>query len=75
MGYLSVFFSMVGALLVAWFWLMKDGALAEAWKLSKPDDMRNAVGIAAAATGAIIGIFAVGGPAMEASASTRSKWS
>lgn len=66
-GYLlSVFFSMAGALLVAWFWLMKDGALAEAWTLSRPRDMRRAIGLAAAATGAIVAVFAVGGPAMEA---------
>lgn len=66
-GYLlSVFFSMVGALLVAWAWLQKDGALAQAWNLSMPESWPRAAGLAAGATAAIIAIFQVGAFTAEA---------
>ncbi|MDC0886722.1 CPBP family intramembrane metalloprotease [Altererythrobacter sp.] len=66
-GYLlSVFFSMAGALLVAWAWLQKDGALAQAWDLSMPQSWPRTLALAAAATAAILVIFQVGAYAAEA---------
>lgn len=65
-GYLlSVMGSMAGALLVAWAWLRRDGALGEAWNLARPDGWARALGIAAGATLAVMAIFMLGGPLLE----------
>lgn len=65
-GYLiSVVSSMVVGLLVAWLWLRRDGIVAEAWNLSRPDSWPRALALAAAATGAICAIFLVGGPMLR----------
>ncbi|WP_284124407.1 CPBP family intramembrane glutamic endopeptidase [Parerythrobacter aestuarii] len=66
-GYLlSVFMSMVAALLVAWAWLQRDGALAEAWNLKVPREWPRASGVALGGTAAIFAIFVAGGAAVEA---------
>lgn len=65
-GYLvSVVTSMVAALVIAWLWLRRDGVVAEAWNLSRPESWPRALGLAAAATGAICAIFLLGGPLLR----------
>ena len=57
----SVALSMAGALLVAWAWLRRDGAVAQAWDLSRPPEgWLRATGIALLATVAIIAWFQIG---------------
>ncbi len=65
-GYLvSVVSSMAFGLLVAWLWLRKDGAVAEAWNLSRPASWPRALALSAAATGVICAIFLLGGPLLR----------
>jgi uncharacterized protein len=51
----------LAGLLMAWFWLRRDGASVQAWTLSRPDSWRQTIGIALAAAVAIIVWFQVGG--------------
>ena len=63
---LSVASSMAGALVVAWLWLRKDGALAEAWNLRTPAiGWGRTLWFALAATIAIIGWFTLGGMLLQ----------
>lgn len=62
----SVAMSMFGGLLMAWFWLQRDGALAEAWNLRKPKNWPRTLGWAVLATIAIIGWFTLGSMLVEA---------
>lgn len=55
----TVMASMAAALLVAWLWLRREGRVAEAFDLSRPD-WRSALPWAALTTGGVIAIFAVG---------------
>ena len=58
----SVALSMAGALLVAWTWLRRDHALAQAWDLSHPPGgWPRTIGIALLSTAAIIAWFQIGG--------------
>lgn len=66
-GYLlSVMGSMAAALLVAWLWLRRDGALAQAWNLARPDSWPRALAIASGATLVIVFIFTASGPVIDA---------
>ncbi|EDL47843.1 CPBP family intramembrane glutamic endopeptidase [Erythrobacter sp. SD-21] len=57
----SVASSMVGGLLVAWLWLRRDGALAQAWNLrTPPEGWPRTLLVAVLATVAIIGWFTLG---------------
>ena len=57
----SVALSMAAALVVAWAWLRRDGAVAQAWDLSHPPEgWPRAIGIALLATVAIIAWFQIG---------------
>ncbi|MBX7539811.1 CPBP family intramembrane glutamic endopeptidase [Qipengyuania sphaerica] len=57
----SVASSMAGALLMAWFWLRRDNAVAQAWNLRSPTGgWPITLGVAALATIAIIGWFTLG---------------
>ena len=51
---------MVAALLLSWFWLRRDGALAEAWNLAPAGGWGKTLLIAAATTIAILGWFTLG---------------
>lgn len=62
----STAMSMAGALLVAWYWLRKDGALAEAWNLSQPNSWLRTVLHAVGATIAIIVWFSAGAMLVKA---------
>ena len=63
---LSVASSMVGALVVAWLWLRKDGALGKAWNLRTPAiGWDKTLWFALAATIAIIGWFTLGGMLLQ----------
>ncbi|MAM40997.1 MAG: CPBP family intramembrane metalloprotease [Erythrobacter sp.] len=57
---------MAGALLMAWYWLRRDGVLADAWNLRAPSNWLWTLGWAAAATAAIIGWFTLGAMLVEA---------
>ncbi|QZD90341.1 CPBP family intramembrane metalloprotease [Qipengyuania aurantiaca] len=63
----SVASSMAGALLVAWLWLRRDGAVAEAWNLRRPEDgWARTLLAAVVATIAIIGWFTLGAMLVDA---------
>lgn len=62
----STALGMAAALLVAWAWLRRDGALAQAWNLSAPTSWGRTLLIAAAATIAIIVWFTVGSMLVQA---------
>ena len=53
-------FGMVVALFVSWLWLRKDGAVAEAWRLSPSNGWGPTLLIALATTIAILGWFTLG---------------
>lgn len=59
-GAVATALGMAGALLVAWFWLRRDGALQTAWNLRRPDSWAVTLAWAAAATVAIIVWFTLG---------------
>ena len=63
---LSTATSMAGALLVAWLWLRRDGAVTEAFRIERPASWPRTLAISAAATGVIMAIFAVGAPVVQA---------
>lgn len=56
----SVAGSMAAALLLAWFWLRRDGHVAEAWNLRAPDSWARTLLLAALAAGLIIAWFQIG---------------
>lgn len=62
----SVASSMAGALLVAWLWLRREGAVAIAWNLRAPASWAPTLGWAVLATIAIIGWFTLGSMLVEA---------
>lgn len=63
----SVACSMAAALLVAWFWLRRDGAVADAWRLGRPPlGWPRTLVYAVLATIAIIGWFTLGSMLVEA---------
>ncbi|WP_315854899.1 CPBP family intramembrane glutamic endopeptidase [Qipengyuania aquimaris] len=62
----STALGMAAALLVAWMWLRKDGALSEAWNLKAPASWTRTLLIAAGATIAIIIWFTVGSMMLSA---------
>ena len=57
---LSAFTSLAGALLVAWLWLRSDRAVAEAFDLSRPASWSGTLGMALAATVAIVAVMLAG---------------
>ena len=57
---------MVAALLLSWFWLRRDGAVAEAWKLGPVKGWGRTIVVAAATTIAILGWFTLGNMALSA---------
>ncbi len=57
---LSAAFSMGGGLLVAWFWLRRDGAVSEAFNFARPESWQRTIAWGAAGTGIIVLIFWVG---------------
>ncbi|RPF71062.1 CPBP family intramembrane glutamic endopeptidase [Aurantiacibacter spongiae] len=63
---LSAVVSMAGALLVAWFWLHRDGATGPAFALGRPPSWRSALGWAALGTIGALAIFAAGAPLVQA---------
>lgn len=65
---LSVVLGMAGAVLVCWLWLRSEGRVAEVFDLSTPPPggWRETLAWAAGATVAIIAIFLVGAPLVEA---------
>ena len=58
-------FGMVVALFVAWLWLRKEGALAEAWKILPTEGWGKTLLVAFAATIAILGWFTLGTMVLE----------
>ncbi|MHA6332046.1 CPBP family intramembrane glutamic endopeptidase [Qipengyuania sp. CAU 1752] len=66
-GYLlSVMGSMAAALLVAWLWLRRDRAVAQAWNLARPESWARTLAIASGATLVIVLIFTASGPIIDA---------
>jgi membrane protease YdiL (CAAX protease family) len=61
---LSAAVGMAGALLVAWFWLRRDGAVSEAFNFARPESWRRTLAWALAGTGIIIAIFTIGADAV-----------
>jgi membrane protease YdiL (CAAX protease family) len=57
---LSALSSAAGGLLVAWLWLRSDRALADAFNLSRPASWSRALGMALAATAAIVVVLLAG---------------
>ncbi|KLE34913.1 hypothetical protein AAW00_10775 [Aurantiacibacter luteus] len=64
----SVVLGMAGGLLVCWLWLRSEGRVAEVFDLTRPPPggWRKALAWAAGATVAIVAIFLVGAPLVEA---------
>ncbi|WFL78237.1 type II CAAX endopeptidase family protein [Altererythrobacter arenosus] len=62
----SVATSMLGALVVAWFWLRRDGTLTEAWILARPASWPKTLLMALGTTIAIILWFSLGAMLVEA---------
>lgn len=62
----SVAMSMAAALLLAWFWLRRDGALGEAWDLSAPDSWPRTLLYGLGATLMIIAWFTLGAMLVKA---------
>lgn len=62
----SVVLSMVAALVVARFWLSRDGCLKHAWSLRPPENISRTLALAALGTGVIIALFAVGAAVIDA---------
>ena len=61
----SVASSMAGALVLAWFWLRREGAVAKAWNLSPPPNIPVTLSYGILATIAIIGWFSLGSILVE----------
>ena len=62
----SAFVSMVAALLVARWWLARDGCLQQAWNVRPPVNLRRTLWLAVLGTGAVIALFVLGAMAVEA---------
>lgn len=62
----STALGMAAALLVAWAWLRKDGALAQAWNLRAPASWPRTLGWSVLATVGIIGWFTLGSMLVQA---------
>lgn len=58
--------SAAGGLLVAWLWLRRDGAVREAFDLSRPASWPRTLAIGVLATGIVMAIFMAGGPLVRA---------
>jgi len=62
----SVVSSMCVGLLIAWLWMRRDGTLAQAWNLSRPDSWPRTLLYALGATIIVIAWFALGAMLVEA---------
>ena len=62
----SVVGSMCAALLIAWFWMRRDGSLSRAWNLSRPESWPRTLLYALGATLAVIAWFTIGAMIVEA---------